>query len=161
MINKIVGVTGYAGAVGQELMKYPDLVPLPGDVRDYKAMESAIRNIKPDVIVHLAAISDVDRCEDVNNKEMVIETNVRGTWNVCEAALETKSKVVLLSTAQVFDGLFGGYKENNNPHPKNFYGLSKWSAEKLQTLYRNLSVIRTSYLFDYERMARHIYPLRM
>lgn len=160
MINKRVGVTGYAGAVGQELMKYPEVVPLPGDVRDYQAMESAIRKVKPDIIVHLAAISDTDQCEDINNKELVIETNVRGTWNVCEAALEYKSKVVLLSTAQVFDGLFGNYKENNKPHPKNFYGSSKWFAEKLQTPYENLKVIRTSYLFDYERMARHIYPLR-
>jgi dTDP-4-dehydrorhamnose reductase len=160
MINKKIGVTGYGGAVGQELMKYPDVVPLPGDVRDLKAMESSIRAIRPDVIVHLAAISDVDRCENINNKELVIETNVRGTGNVCEAALEYNSKVVLLSTAQVFDGLFGNYKENNKPHPKNFYGLSKWYAEILQNPYDNLKVIRTSYLFDYERMARHIYPLR-
>ena len=155
-----IGVTGWKGMVGQELLKFPDTVPLMCDVRYKDDVKAAIQNIRPDIIVHLASISDVDVCENPANEDLVIETNVRGTYNVTNWAEEYGCKVVLLSSSQVFDGLWGNYNERNKPHPKNSYGRSKFGAESLRTVFDNLKVVRTSYLFDYKRMYGDIFALR-
>ena len=161
-MTKRVAVTGYRGRVGQELLaQYSGSTPLVCDVREEKDVRLAIHNIRPDIIVHLAAKSDVDFCQQKQNENFVIDVNVRGTFNVCEAARDYGCGVVLLSTSQVFDGLWGNYNEKSKPHPKNFYGMSKWGAERIQTAQPFMKIIRTSYLFDYERLYKYIYPLKV
>lgn len=155
-----IGITGWRGMVGQELLKYPDTLPLMGDVRYPDDIELSIKSIRPDIIVHLASISDVDVCGIDENEKLVTDTNVRGTYNVCEIASRYGCKVVLLSSVQVFDGIWGNYNEKNKPYPKNFYGYSKFAAESLRTVFDNLKVVRTSYLFDYRRLFPDIYALR-
>lgn len=156
-----IGITGYKGMVGQELLKYPDVVPLPCDVRKPDEIEMAVKNTKVDLIVHLAAITDVDKCEDNKNFNLVKDTNVVGTMNVCDVAESLDCGVVLLSTFQVFDGRWGNYKERSKPNPVNFYGLTKFSAEQFTQIYNNLKVVRAGYLFDYKRLFGEIYGLRM
>lgn len=155
------GITGYSGHVGQELLKYPDMVPLAGDVRNQSEIELAIRNTKVDIIVHLASISDVDTCEKKENQKLVDDTNVRGTFHVAEAAENYGCGMVLLSSAHVFDGKWGNYKESSRPFPKNYYGFTKLAAEGFsRDIFPFMKVVRTSYLFDHERVFKHIYPLR-
>ena len=160
------GVTGYSGHVGQELLKYDDVVPLAGDVRDMgelnrrSAIEMAVRTVKPDVIVHLASISDVDVCEKKENQSLIDDTNVKGTFHVAEVAEKYGCGMVLMSSAHVFDGRWGNYKENSKRNPKNYYGMSKHYAEGFQKTFPFMKVVRTSYLFDHERVFKHIYPLR-
>jgi dTDP-4-dehydrorhamnose reductase len=161
MTDYRIGVTGYSGMVGQELMKYLNVFPLACDVRKMDEVDLAVRNTKVDVIVHLASISDVNKCEDPKNQILVDHTNIRGTMHVAQVAEKYGCDVVLLSTCQVFDGKWGNYKENHKPNPVNYYGFSKMGAESLRSVYDNLKIIRTSYLFDHERMFRHIYPLRV
>lgn len=155
-----IGVTGYSGHVGQELLKYKDVVPLAGDVRFPSEIELAVRNVKPDVIVHLASISDVDRCELKENQKLVDDTNVRGTFHVAEAAEKFGCGLVVLSSSQVFDGKWGNYKENSKPNPQNYYGFTKLAAEGFRKIFPFMKVVRTSYLFDHERVFKHLYPLR-
>ena len=155
------GVTGYAGQVGQELLKYPDMVPLAGDVRSRSEIDLAVRSTKVDVIVHLASISDVDTCEKKENQKLVDDTNVRGTFHVAEVAEKYGCGMVLLSSAHVFDGKWGNYKENSKPSPRNYYGFSKLAAEGFaKDIFPFMKVVRTSYLFNHKRVFRHIYPLR-
>jgi dTDP-4-dehydrorhamnose reductase len=158
---KKIGVTGYAGHVGQELFKYENVVPLACDVREASEVDLAIRNVKPDIVVHLASISDVDRCEAKENESLVKGVNVVGTFNVAERADKYGCEMVLMSSAHVFDGRWGNYKEKNKPNPKNFYGLSKLAAEGFREIFPFMKVVRTSYLFDHERVFRHLYPLQM
>lgn len=156
----IIGVTGPNGRVGQELLRFPNVVPLVGDVTRKGEIARAVDNNEVDIIVHLASISDVDVCEDKKNQMLVDNVNVRGTLNVAEVAEEMGCEMVILSTVQVFDGQSGNYKENSNPNPKNYYGFTKLAAEGFRDVFKCVKVVRTSYLFDYDRMFRHIYPLR-
>jgi dTDP-4-dehydrorhamnose reductase len=150
-------MTGATGRIGKELRDY-GVLPLSGDVTDDIEISNTVSREKPDILVHLAAVSDVDYCERPENQQRVIDVNLRGTYNVCEAASQVGAKVVMLSTDHVFDGgkgFFhkkGPYKETDTPNPLNFYGNSKYSAEALQEPFSNLYVVRTSYLFDVARL---------
>lgn len=152
-----IGVTGYSGHVGRELIKYPDTVPLIMDVTRPGEVEMAINSAKVDVVVHLASVSDVDVCEVKENEKWVYDVNVNGTLNVAETCSELNIPVVLLSTAHVFGGKWWvSYHENDFPNPQNFYGFTKLAAESLREVYSNLKVIRTSYLFDRERLMKYV-----
>ena len=82
----------------------------------------------PDYVVHAAAMTDVDRCEDDRAEAMKI--NAGGTANVAEACKETGAKMVYISTDAVFDGRTGMYKEDDRTDPINYYGRTKLEGEK-------------------------------
>lgn len=151
-------MTGATGKIGKELRDY-GVFPLSGDVTNQDEIVDMVLREKPEVIVHLAALSDVDHCERKENQEKVIDVNLRGTYNVLVAAEQVGAKVVMLSTDHVFDGgkgflhKKGPYKETDNPNPLNFYAQSKYAAEALQESFSNFYVVRTSYLFDWERLG--------
>lgn len=155
-----IGIIGYSGMVGQELLKFPDTIPLPCDVRDENSIEMAIEKTKVDFIVHLASVSDVDECEKDSNLTRVKDVNVLGALNVFEQAEKRDIEVTTISSAQVFDGIWGNYKENSKPSPVNRYGISKAGADEFAKTYNNVKVIRTSYLFDYRRLYGEVYALR-
>lgn len=163
MIIQRVGITGASGFIGRELLKYPNCFPLVGDVTNPSSIEMAIKSEKPDLIVHLASISDVDYCEQPEHEKEVTEVNLRGTFYVTEAAEKHGAKVVLVSTCQVFSGepfLVSTYKEGSQAHPKNFYGHTKLAAERLSTFFPNLKVVRSSYLFNKSRLMKYLIPLQ-
>jgi dTDP-4-dehydrorhamnose reductase len=95
------------------------------DVRDYeKLWLIASRDFKPDLIVHLAAETDVDKCELYPNH--AYKTNALGTHNVALICKRLRIPMVYVSTAGVFDGTKEGpYTEFDEPHPINVYGMSK------------------------------------
>jgi len=121
--------------------------PLSCDITDPLDCEREIRRkVNPeDVIVHAAAMTSVDACW--RDQEQAILVNVRGTNHVCEAAGDVlgDGRVVLLSTDHVFDGMQGKYKESDepNPAPDENYGLTKFAAEGIVSLYDG-KVIRLS-----------------
>jgi dTDP-4-dehydrorhamnose reductase len=89
----------------------------------------AIGSCKPEIIIHAAAISSPDVCEQ--QKERAWEVNVTGTQNILDAASQYKCRVVYISTDLVFDGERGNYSETDTPTPVNYYGLTKREGEKL------------------------------
>jgi dTDP-4-dehydrorhamnose reductase len=89
----------------------------------------AIGSCKPAIIIHAAAISSPDVCEQ--NKTLAWEVNVAGTQNILDAALQYKCRVVYISTDLVFDGERGNYSETDTPAPVNYYSLTKQEGEKL------------------------------
>lgn len=98
------------------------------DVRDREAVRKAVRSTKPDIIYHLAALTDLEYCE--SNPDEAFRTNAVGTQNVALAAEEVGAALVYVSTAGVFDGdKDGGYTEFDRPNPINVYGLSKLQGE--------------------------------
>lgn len=98
------------------------------DVTDLKEVLSVCRKHKPRVIIHLAAETDVDRCErDPSHAYLV---NSVGTYNMAVAAKELDAKLVYISTAGVFDGIKeNSYTEEDVPNPQNYYGHSKFLGE--------------------------------
>ena len=148
-------MTGGNGRVGKELQNW-GIEPLLCDVTDPLQIIDSVSSTKPDLIIHLAAISDIDLCEKKENAQKVIDVNLRGTYNVLDVAEKFQTKVVMLSSDHVFDGKWNlfrrGYSEDSNPNPMNFYGYSKFAAEGLSNTFSNFKIVRTSYLFDAERL---------
>jgi len=154
-MNKNIYVTGYKGRLGSVLMEL-GCSRLEVDVTDPIATSRAISKLKVgDLIVHLAAASDIDWCEAPENKETVIAVNVRGAFNVVKAANDEGIPVVLLSSNHVFSGKkwFGKYKELHKQTSVNNYGLSKHVMEAMATAFPNAKVVRSSYLATYARVA--------
>ena len=155
-----VGVTGYKGRLGRYLLShYEDFIGLECDVRIPSGVDKCILASNVDVILHLAAKSNVDYCQKPENEKEVIDTNLRGTFNVCRAGQLQGIPVVLLSSDHIFGGGWGRNREKDKGNPLNHYGFTKFSAESLRSVFDNLKVIRTSYLFDRERLNSQLSSL--
>lgn len=107
----------------------------------------AVRQIRPQVILHAAAIADVDRCE--SDPDLAFRVNTVGTACLAAAAYEIGATMIFISTDYVFDGTKGTpYTEFDSPNPINIYGRSKWMAEEaVRTLCPRHFIVRTAWLF--------------
>jgi dTDP-4-dehydrorhamnose reductase len=131
-------VTGAAGAVGSyvpAVYAHHELVltDVAGgheqlDITDAAAVRAAVGRVRPEVVVHLAAATDVDRCEE--EPDLAYRVNALGTENVVRACAETGATLVFISTAGVFSGAKPQYTEFDEPGPVNVYGRSKLAAER-------------------------------
>lgn len=99
------------------------------DISNMGEVSSVISRIKPEVVVHNAALTDVDRCEI--EKELAWKINVEGTRNVLDACKSVKAKIVYFSTDFVFDGSNPPYGEDDIPNPLSHYAKTKREAEIL------------------------------
>jgi dTDP-4-dehydrorhamnose reductase len=150
-------VVGAKGMLGRDLVEtlrlsFPRDEITGWDVEEIDIQEegntvSLIRSFKPGVIVHLAAYTDVDRCELDEKKAFAI--NAEGVKHVALGAVRCGAKVVTLSTDYIFDGKKGSpYLEEDPPNPLNVYGRSKWKGEQyVQELARDALIIRTQWLY--------------
>jgi dTDP-4-dehydrorhamnose reductase len=112
------------------------------DVTKPDEVQSLVSLHSPHVIIHTAAMTDVDKCEV--QKEECWKLNVDATANVIEAAVLKNSFLLHLSTDFIFDGENGPYQEDDEPNPVNYYGKSKLAAEKLISESKlNWAVVRT------------------
>ncbi len=111
----------------QSLSVYGNFVKL--DISGKAQVDEAFRSIKPDVVVHAATLTDVDKCE--LNKELAWRVNVEGTRNIVEAAQASESFLIYISTDYVFSGDKGCYVESDAADPLNYYGLTKLEAENI------------------------------
>jgi len=113
------------------------------DVTDRDEVARALAAAQPDVIVHLAAYTAVDRAED--NTERCFEVNEIGTLVMSEGAREVGARLITISTDYVFDGTKGsGYVEYDETHPLNVYCASKREGE-LHCSERD-TIVRTSWV---------------
>lgn len=95
------------------------------ELTNRKEVEALLQKIGPDVVIHNAALSKPDECE--NDRNRCIDVNVNATRYLLEA---TNGHFIYLSTDFVF-GENGPHSEDDKPHPLNFYGESKLLAEEL------------------------------
>ncbi|MDP8229254.1 MAG: SDR family oxidoreductase [Candidatus Electryoneaceae bacterium] len=118
------------------------------DLTDRRGTIDTIRDIGPDLIIHTAAMTNVDRCE--LEKEKCWRNNVTATENIVLGADKVNAKVVFLSTDYVFDGREGPYSEDDRPDPISYYGRSKLAAENLLRGSRlDWAIIRTIVLYGH------------
>ncbi len=100
------------------------------DVTDLNETLKAVKSHKPEAIIHLAAETDVEKCERDPKHAYLI--NSIGTYNVAIAAKEIGAKLVYVSTIGVFGGdSSDAYSETSKPNPQNYYGRSKYLGEIL------------------------------
>jgi dTDP-4-dehydrorhamnose reductase len=153
---KIIACTGASSSVGKILVNKYNVIPIDADILKQDALREEIASVKPDVIIHLAGMSNVDECETHQKAAMIL--NFNGTNNLLASAKDIP--VVFISSDHVFDGKRGNYKEDYKfispwkqyRSPVNYYGLTKLACETLQSAHENMKIVRTSYLFSKERL---------
>ena len=115
------------------------------DITNKKHVEKLIRNYKPDIIIHLAAMTDVDGCE--KDPEMAFDINVEATENLLK---NFKGKFIYVSTDYVFDGEEGPYHEDDKVNPVSVYGKTKLYGENLvQESDIDWIILRSNIIFSY------------
>ncbi|MGC9010469.1 MAG: dTDP-4-dehydrorhamnose reductase [Sulfolobales archaeon] len=103
-----------------------------------------IYDYKPETVIHMAAIGEVDKCE--SDQAMCYLINTIATRELAKASYKIGSRFIYLSTDYVFDGSKGLYTEEDPPRPINYYGLTKLLGEEA-TLSINGVIIRTAWIY--------------
>jgi dTDP-4-dehydrorhamnose reductase len=116
------------------------------DIRDPGATMHTITDTKPSVVLHLAAATDVDRCEQYPGE--AYHANTLGTQNVVLACQAVDARLVYVSTAAVFPGdKSDPYIEVDIPKPANVYGYSKLGGEQIvQSLLQQYYIVRAGWM---------------
>jgi dTDP-4-dehydrorhamnose reductase len=99
------------------------------DITNVEQIGEVIEKIRPDAIIHTAAMTNVDQCEE--EKDLCWTMNVKAVEYLVEACEKHQIFLCHLSTDFVFDGQSGPYCEEDNPSPVSFYGWSKYAAEEV------------------------------
>ena len=170
MINKSktkILITGANGLLGQSIInvnndrfdicstsKGESIYDLNGtlfksmDILNSGDIDIIFSNFKPDVIIHAAAMTNVDWCEA--NPIYCNRVNIDGTQNIITACEKYSAHLIFISTDFIFDGKIGGYSETAQENPLSVYGKSKSAAEKLiQASNCKWTIARTSLVIGY------------
>ncbi|MFT7101030.1 MAG: dTDP-4-dehydrorhamnose reductase, partial [Bacteroidia bacterium] len=148
---KKVLITGSNGLLGQKLLdlyleeKNVVLIATARGVNRYPIKEgytytsldvTNVRNVNdvislhaPDTIIHTAALTNVDACEE--DKEGAERLNVDAVHNLVDAANDVGAHFIHLSTDFIFNGEAGPYTEDAEPDPLSYYGETKLAAENI------------------------------
>jgi len=145
-------ITGARGMLGTDLVQALDKHSLivwdiqDADIRDESTV-SKIVDLHPEVVIHLAACTNVDACE--SQQELAYAVNGTGTKHVALGAAKCDAKLIYTSTDYIFDGdKFTPYLEEDTPNPLNVYGRSKLKGEQyIQEISNNWIIIRTEWLY--------------
>jgi dTDP-4-dehydrorhamnose reductase len=132
------------------------------DILNPKDIEDVIGNFKPDTIIHAAAMTQVDECEQ--NKELCSSINIVASKQLMAAAQKIGAAFYYISTDFVFSGEDGPYVETDQPGPVNYYGESKLQTEEaLKASDLGWCIIRTVLLYgktDHIKRSNFIYWVR-
>ena len=98
------------------------------DITDAGKVREFVANTRPALVVHCAAMTNVDACEGEPDKAFAV--NAEGSANVAAAAAEVDAEIVAISTDYVFDGTAAPYRESDATDPIQVYGRSKLDGEE-------------------------------
>ncbi len=139
-------VTGATGRLGRSFIQHkpesmeievllgpsdpqiPDLAWYRSDITESDRTFMAATCADPEVILHLAAMTDVDGCE--RDPDTALRINADGAEIIARAATKSGAQMIYVSTDYVFDGKEGPYAEDDHPNPISEYGRSKLAGEK-------------------------------
>lgn len=148
-------VTGVKGQLGYDVVRelkersYDEVLGIDVDdldITDSQFVKEFMKKENPDVIVHCAAYTAVDKAED--NEALCYDVNVNGTKYLVEAAKTHDAKFVYISTDYVFSGdKEGQYDIEDIPNPKSVYGKTKYLGELESLKHNKHFTIRISWVF--------------
>jgi len=118
-----------AGAYRSHPFCLPGCSSIALDITDRRQVHDAVQAVQPTHIIHGAAVSAPDSCE--NKPQEAWDINCAGTQNMLDAAAAIGSRLVFISTDLVFDGQKGNYAETDPVNPINQYARTKVEAERL------------------------------
>jgi len=159
-------ITGASGMLGSDLPKiWSRFTSVMGvdlgdfDITDREAVEKYFKTIRPDLVIHCAAFTNVDGAESQADTAMLINAN--GTKNIAYAAREVGAEVVYFSTDFVFDGKKGEpYLEDDPARPASVYGKSKYAGEcSLREILPAHYIVRIAWLYG-RHGSNFVYTIR-
>ena len=117
------------------------------DITNEEQVRDVILTYNPDIVIHCAAYTAVDKAED--QKELCYAVNVLGTKYIANACKEIDAKMVYISTDYVFDGEGDHpFDVNDKPNPINYYGKTKHDGEiEVKNLLEKYFIVRISWVF--------------
>lgn len=118
------------------------------DITNEEEVKKIIQEVNPDVIIHCAAMTNVDLCEDEVDK--AYKVNGDATGYLAKASDDVNAKMIYVSTDFVFDGQKGNYSESDEVNPLGVYAKSKYDGEvQLQRYTSNWAIARVSVLYGW------------
>lgn len=179
---KRIAITGLSGVIGKNLIEEIDdsdqILDLYHskksknkkigknlylDLKNTNSIKYKLEEEKPDVIIHLAAITHIDKCEKdkkSGKKGEVWKVNVESVKEIVNYCKKNNCKLIFLSTECVFDGKKKSFKEADKTNPINWYGTTKNEAEKIIT--RNLkdyAILRSVVTYSIDKNQKTIYSI--
>lgn len=145
-----LAVTGLSGVLGKVFLPFlkknykvidlyhkkpaqtKGVIHISCDLLNKESIEKVIQKSKPDAILHMAALTHIDRCEEDREQGKngdVWKINVEATEALVKEAKKIGAHFVFLSSECVFNGRKKEYREHDKKHPKNWYGITKSEAE--------------------------------
>lgn len=150
-------VTGYNGQLGYDVVKRLENLDIEClgttrknfDLIDEMQTKIFIKNYRPDVVVHCAAYTAVDKAEE--QRDICYKVNVLGTRHIAQACEDIDAKMVYISTDYVFDGKGEtSFKVMDKPNPINYYGQTKFEGElEVRKVINKHFIIRISWVFGF------------
>ena len=148
-------VTGVGGQLGFDVCHRLDALGIENkgidmadcDITDGASVMSVVKAYAPDVIIHCAAYTSVDKAESMPEK--CADVNSMGTLNMVRAAVAVNAKLMYISTDYVFEGVGDHPYEVDSPHmPQSVYGLTKEQGEEaVRSLMQKYWIVRISWVF--------------
>lgn len=154
MRQRRVLITGASGQLGIALEELNDpswqiraFTRAELDIRNWTSVRNAISSVQPDLVIHAAAATNVDRCE--REPDWAYDVNAVGTRYVAQAAAQVQADLVFVSTNYVFDGTKDtAYHEFDETNPISVYGHSKLAGEReASAATSKLHIVRTASVF--------------
>lgn len=155
----VTGASGFLGrhvlraargrheVVGAGLRRRPGTGLVALDVGEREAVLRAVAEARPDAILHLAAMANVDACE--GDPQAARRVNAEGTRHVVEAARGAGAWLLAISSDLVFDGARAWYREEDPPRAVSTYAATKIEAEALALAYERSSVVRPGIIYGW------------
>lgn len=135
-----------AGVYRAHPVIFPGILTKSLDILSLKDIQACLDEFCPDIIIHCAAMTNVDLCEE--HPKLAERINVFGTRNIVDRMEGRPAKLVYLSTDSVYDGQKGLFKEADPVNPQNYYGESKYKGE-LEALKRESSLVLRTNIFGW------------
>jgi dTDP-4-dehydrorhamnose reductase len=151
--HQVLGVSrgswrGSSAALSHKALQY-----FASELSDEREVKTAFERADPEVVIHTASMTEVDRCEQ--NPNEAFASNVIATANVARSAQTHGAHLIYVSTDYVFDGRNGPYGEEDVPNPQGVYALTKHMGEQaLRVLCTSWAIARTAVVYGWPPAAR-------
>jgi dTDP-4-dehydrorhamnose reductase len=141
--NNDFNVTGTGRSKMQTVFNY-----IKADLLNEEELNDLLVSVAPDIIVHCAAMVNLNDCEQHKNE--AYKTHVEVTKKLASYQ-PGKCRFIYISTDSVFDGITGNYSETDAPAPLNYYAKSKLEGEKAAAEANDLSLIIRTNMYGFNK----------
>ena len=144
--------TYYSSVAAQDISNWTRI-----DLCDFFQVFQLVSEFQPDVIIHTAANSNLDECEQ--NPESARATNVEATANLIGVATRQGARLIHLSSDMVFDSTGSLYTESDAPNPISVYGRTKLQSERIAQAHNNSVIVRAALIYGRRKFGGNSFSM--